>query len=507
MRNGNEEMRNACPREIRDGQPKDAVVDMADIAGMAETADIAGMADMVVIADDITGAAEIAGIAYTMGHQVSLLCASDTAGNCSDTVGNCSDTAGNCSDMAENCHDTSAAVTVIATDTRSMTESEAIAETRRIAESFLLPPSSLLPPRNSPRNFFLLPPSSLLPPRKFPRNSFLLYKKTDSALRGHVVAELRALMQAVGYRRSVYLPANPSKGRIIRHGIYYIKEVRGESREMRGESREVREAPIHETAFSYDPEFPAHTSSMCERFPDAEASGIVMPDAETADDIRHAITHYNDGHTLFAGAADLFKELLEVRGERQEVGEMLPRRDYSLTSHLSPLTSKSSHLSPLTSKSSILLLCGSTQSRPLDLGIPIAAMPREVYDGQQGADFWLDQLSTPLPHREGLGEGPLGSDSLILTIPYTHRTGKSVAIHLRSVMAEMTRRLVARHRPDHLIIEGGATAWATLQALGWTSFEVTGQIAPGVVQMRSVTSGVLVTLKPGSYPWGGLFKV
>ena len=56
-----------------------------------------------------------------------------------------------------------------------------------------------------------------------------------------------------------------------------------------------------------------------------------------------------------------------------------------------------------------------------------------------------------------------------------------------------------------LIIEGGATAWATLQALGWTEFTITAQLAPGIVQM-SATNGTLVTLKPGSYPWGNLFS-
>ena len=55
----------------------------------------------------------------------------------------------------------------------------------------------------------------------------------------------------------------------------------------------------------------------------------------------------------------------------------------------------------------------------------------------------------------------------------------------------------------HLIIEGGATAWATLQALGWTQFKIIAQIAPGIVQM-SATNGTLVTLKPGSYPWGDI---
>ena len=353
---------------------------------------------MVVIADDITGAAEIAGIAHAAGQQARLLCASGPL----------------------YCDTVAVPTTVIATDTRSMSEPEAAAETRRIA--------SAISHHTSP-----------------------IFKKTDSALRGHVVAELTALMDVTGYQRAVYLPANPSKGRIIRKGIYYINEI-----------------PIHETAFNYDPEFPARTSSLRERFPDAEAKGIIIPDAESEDDIRRIIRQYDDGKTIFAGAADLF----------------------SLIPPISPITPITT-ISPI-SHPTTLILCGSTQSKPLNLGIPIAPMPREVYDGEQGAGYWFQSLATP-------------ATSLILTIPHTHRTGKEVAVHLRTVMAEMAQRLVRKHRPDHLIIEGGATAWATLQALGWTDFRIVSQIAPGVVQM-SATNGTLVTLKPGSYPWGNLFQ-
>lgn len=135
-----------------------------------------------------------------------------------------------------------------------------------------------------------------------------------------------------------------------------------------------------------------------------------------------------------------------------------------------------------------LILCGSTQSKPLELGIPIAPMPREIYDGSSDLSLWDTTVYEQEQH------------SLILTIPHTHRTGKEVAVHLRTMMAEMTKQLVTKHCPDRLVIEGGATAWATLQALGWTEFTITAQLAPGVVQMRAA-NGTLVTLKPGSYPW------
>ena len=119
-------------------------------------------------------------------------------------------------------------------------------------------------------------------------------------------------------------------------------------------------------------------------------------------------------------------------------------------------------------------------------------MPREVYDGSEDISLW-DTNAYQEKH------------SLILTMPYTHRTGKEVAVHLRTMMAAKAKELVTEYRPQHLIIEGGATAWATLQALGWTDFTITAQLAPGIIQM-SATNGTLVTLKPGSYPWGNLFS-
>jgi len=380
---------------------------------------------MIVIADDITGAAEIAGIAFQRGQQVQLLCGRSL--DCDHSHSLCCDSA-----RSLCCDPVAAQTTVIATDTRSMTEAEAIAETQRIASH--------------------LSPLSPLPPH--------LFKKTDSALRGHVAAELTALMKATGCQRAVYLPANPSKGRTIHHGYYYINNV-----------------PINETDFSFDPEFPARTSSLKERFPDAEAKSIIMPDAESEDDVRQVMAAYHDGKTIFAGAADLFSAWLNAN------------HGDGPSDHSSFATTNQKNRD---SRASTLILCGSTQSKPLDLGIPIAPMPREIYDGNHDLSLW-DTGDYAQAH------------SLILTMPYTHRTGKEAAVHLRSMMAQKAEELIAQHCPAHLIIEGGATAWATLQALGWSHFDIVRQIAPGVVQM-SATNGTLVTLKPGSYPWGDLFS-
>ena len=75
---------------------------------------------MIVIADDITGAAEIAGIAFSHGTDVRLVCGGSVSYRSTATNG----------------------TTVIATDTRSMSEAEAIAETHRIASAISHQPFS-----------------------------------------------------------------------------------------------------------------------------------------------------------------------------------------------------------------------------------------------------------------------------------------------------------------------------------------------------------------------------
>jgi len=387
---------------------------------------------MVVVADDITGAAEMTGIAFRLGLRAHLQLCSPS--NTQQLLPPPSTGRGR------------GWVSILATDTRGMSEDEAVAETRHIATKLF---------KASPLRGRLVG----------------VFKKTDSALRGHVVAELTTLMETIGYQRAVYMPANPSKDRIIKDGVYLIKGV-----------------PIHETAFSYDPEFPAKTSVLRERFPDAENHHIIMPDAETLDDICHIVETYNDGHTLFAGAADLFEAWLKSRRPNDPT-PTLPNSSPSLWEGWGGVIG-----------GGFLLLCGSTQSKPLDLGIPEYPMPRAVYDGEAPVISWIEEIK----------EAPAGA---ILSFgTNTHRTGKEAAVYLRNAMAEAATAFINTHHPQEIVIEGGATAFCLLNRLGWHHFRITNEIAPGVVRMQLQSPNthhstpITLTLKPGSYPWGDLWK-
>ncbi|GGF28772.1 four-carbon acid sugar kinase family protein [Echinicola rosea] len=122
---------------------------------------------IAVIADDITGAAEIAGVCLRWGIPVSFsLDASPASG---------------------------ADVMVIATDTRSMTEAAALKETDRIASELM--------------NMGIT----------------WIFKKSDSVMRGHVAKELKVLAKNLHKEKMLLVPANPYTGRSISEGIYYVK--------------------------------------------------------------------------------------------------------------------------------------------------------------------------------------------------------------------------------------------------------------------------------------------
>src|SRR5213078_2166976 len=145
------------------------------------------MTRLLVIADDLSGAAEIAGIGLRYGLPTRL--------------------------VRERPVECGAGLTVIDSDSRLLRATRAA----RIVESLVEGVSG---------------------------DEFdLIYKKTDSAMRGQILAEVRALMRILGFSGALLVAQNPSRGRVIVDGEYRIDGV-----------------PLHQTGFADDPDHPAHAS-------------------------------------------------------------------------------------------------------------------------------------------------------------------------------------------------------------------------------------------------------
>ena len=367
---------------------------------------------IIVIADDITGAAEIGGIGIRRGLRTGLTT--------------------NPQSIAAYGEDYD--LLVIATDTRGMNEADACAHTRHIAATL----------------------------REMPVKH-RLFKKTDSALRGHITAELETLLGETGYTRALLLPHNPSKGRIVENGIYKINGI-----------------PLSETSFAYDPEFPATTSVVSERLHLKE--NMLFCDAASSDDVQAAISRLDDD-TLAAGAADCFNAFLEA-----VVADKLDRK-----------TDNTAAFKGLTGETAIIV-CGSTQSGDLStqpyiqrVKANVVPMTREAFYGTSVEQWQKAALADY--SRQG---------SIVLTIGFPSEGGADFALRLRSQMAELCSSLITHKQPHELVIEGGATAFALLDHLKWQSFEIENEIAPGVIRLRYTTpqGTIHITMKPGSYPWG-----
>lgn len=404
---------------------------------------------IIVIADDLTGAAEIAGIGHSYGLSTALL-----------------------TDVTENlpvCD-----LMVIATDTRSMAESNAVYETHRICQDI----KQALPKLSEARKAAMTPLQRAQALAR-PDEVLHIFKKTDSALRGHVHLELRALVEESRYEQVMYLPANPSKGRIIRGGRYFIN----------GE-------PIDQTDFSRDPEFPITTANVAAAIGVAPGSRLRICDAEDNNDIRRVVKLALDNRnpTLLAGGADLFTCFIEELGRKPSRAKAFPG---------------------LSEKGSALIVCGSTQSTDLTdkpyvrrHNMASVPMPHECFDAlaqgaitpAEGADKWMGRLKQS---QLVLGK----TSSFILSIPYPNIGTPEAAKTLRQITAEMTQRIVAQNGVmTEIIFEGGATAYSAIRKLGWSRFTVVQQVAPGVVRLHSLDdTHTHITIKPGSYSWGSLF--
>ena len=203
---------------------------------------------IAVIADDLTGAAEIAGIALGFGLQVRLF-------------------------MGESSPVSDSDVLIVSTDSRSMRLPDALQATRQALGSI-----------------------KRLQPT-------IIFKKTDSILRGHVGPELAMQSRMTGLHRILLLPANPSLGRTIRKGVYLVngiplsETVFAQDPEFPAHSSDVTQRVVGMDVMSA-----AHASGIPEQ-------GAVIGDITSEDDLdQWAGLVWDD--VMSAGGGDFFSAIL-----------------------------------------------------------------------------------------------------------------------------------------------------------------------------------------------------
>lgn len=371
---------------------------------------------ITILADDITGAAEIAGVCLSYGLSVTF--------DFDFTVQ----------------HVPASDVWVIASDTRSLPEEDACDVVRKIACFFK------------------------------ENNITSIFKKIDSALRGHIIAETNVLLEYIPKEKVFILPANPETGRIIQNGKYYID----------GQL-------LNDTSFSHDPDFPAKDADVrkilqmnfhCKS--DSNSSGlndnIIIPDISSQTDYNRYAGKINK-NTLPVGGSVFFEACLK---------------------EIFQITLKKNILPKALGKNR-LMICGSTHEnskkfirhtttfKVIEIPVKLLSVP---YDSKEYKD-WLNTTISIFQKEK----------QVLLSIegdkPQQEAAGKT-----KPFFSETVKRLLQYCSIDELFIEGGATAYSCIKSLGFSSLIPVNEYTRGVVRLRiPEKKNLYITIKPGSYEW------
>ena len=412
-----------------------------------------------VIADDISGAAEIAGVGLRFGLRAEVLLKGRPRGN-ADLV--CIDTDSRCCSAAE--------------------------AARRAAEA-----AKLL--RRAGAKW--------------------IYKKVDSVLRGQVAAEILAVRKELKLKAVLLHPANPSLGRTIKDGKYFI-----------------RGRLIHKTEFARDPAHPRRTADVakllsrtptfpiqvCKPGATLAETGVIICESTSARDVKSWVRKTHP-EMLLAGGAEFFAALLAARlasanqrlGKTQRFGKAKEKFSiFGFPKSLGGSGNKGTRLksgaqqTDAPDRASLeLFVCGTTSQSSQKFvqgarraGTPVFSLPGEL---AWGADFTRpalkavsDQVLAALQNHPRVilqtGLPPVHE------IPFAQR----LAGHLTQ-LAEVILKQAAIKR---VYAEGGATAVELARRLGWTRLTVVREVATGVTTLAvNGNASVLLTIKPGTYVW------
>ncbi|WP_435139327.1 four-carbon acid sugar kinase family protein [Formosa sp. A9] len=381
---------------------------------------------LVVIADDLTGAAEIAGVC--LRRQIPVAFGIDAIPEVLKPV------------------------TIIATDTRSLSETEAHYQHLKIAKQLKL------------------------------KGDVVVFKKCDSVLRGHVLSELSALLTVFEKDRVLLQPSNPLGKRCVKDGVYLINNI-----------------PIAETHFASDPDFPARFSEVKNILSDKSLkfntvrsvctggistighAGVFVPDCTSEKDLAKSSALYNNS-MLLAGSAAFFDSILY-----HLVGAV---------AHAVP------DVKVFEAADRFVLVSGSAFPESLQFaeqlsnkGVPLLyfpdAMLKPSCEPKVCAGFSKKLIKTY--KRES---------RLVLRIAREDIVFPESSKLLKERLSTVLNQLVSKTQIPELFVEGGATAYHLLKTLGWTDCVPVQELAHGVVRLvNTQNKKAHITIKPGSYRW------
>ena len=300
-----------------------------------------------------------------------------------------------------------------------------------------------------------------------------LFKKIDSTMRGHISAEIDALLKVTGLEKALICPTAVEAGRTVNDGILFVDGT-----------------PIHKTAFAEDPHYPASTSTLQELISHPSAIHIGLDrlstgsealldivrqtdamlisfDAVSNGDLAEIVTVALDGGYLLCGSMGLARAWIKGLLETEPMGNTLSDVNYDLAKPLLIVTG-SRHANT------------STQIDALIQHVPTHVV--EVPEQFQSSTVFTELKSKLSEH-----------EAVVLRTPDTKIDDLTAIKRIYELMRDFVHQLCNESTIAGMILIGGETASHVFQSLGATSIRIIGEIEPGV-PIGQITGGCATSL-------------
>ena len=303
-----------------------------------------------------------------------------------------------------------------------------------------------------------------------------LYKKTDSALRGNIGAELMAMMDAAGEELLAFIPAFPEIGRRTINGVQYIGEL-----------------PVEESVFGQDPFEPVKHSAVAEIIGEQSKVSTHPACVDQATMIEKGIYIYDASSTEemeTIGRELLAKEKLHLTAGCAGFGMVLPK--------LLGWKKKEQMVLPVLDPK-LLVVCGSVNpitSEQLKLAeengfyryrlTPEQKLPLSELEKDSSTEL-LQELKQSLSQHSYMIIDTNDADGNESTRQYAKAHDLSieeVRVNISGTIGQLVSKLFDHPNMGTLLITGGDIIKQCMDWMEVCEMEPIGELVPGIVLSR-----------------------
>ena len=307
----------------------------------------------------------------------------------------------------------------------------------------------------------------------------VVYKKVDSALRGHIAAEIHTAMVELDYDLAILAPAFPAAGRVTVGGYHLVHGV-----------------PVARTEVGHDPGSPVRGSylpHLLDGHPDLDVRLLPLEDiSQGADHVETILESHRDaGRVLVVADAASEDDLSVIAAASCRLSQtpllcgsagLAGRMTEAFGLPVKEVKRSESETGPA------FVLIGTNETVTRDQVADLKAS-RGVKEWEVHADhaaFAWERPHVPSVVEEASAELARGRSAVLSLVGLHPGMQKQEATDAMVLLGEMGQRILNRTRPSGLVVSGGWTAVETLRALGADGVRIATPIDVGTPVCRLV---------------------